>query len=99
VGEQVVTLRATDGTAMALTIPAGTAIGEHRAAFDARFRNMTPFGVRDIDRYRSGPPPALTSEAYARAFNDVKTPGQQDADAGRFTRSSIPFYPFLSRPV
>ena len=73
VGEQVVTLRATDGTAMALTIPAGTAVGEHRAAFDARFRNMTPFGVRNIDRYRSGPPPALTSEAYAQAFNDVKT--------------------------
>ena len=83
VGEQVVTLRATDGTAMALTIPAGTAVGEHRAAFDARFRNMTPFGVRNIDRYRSGPPPALPSEAYAQAFNDVKTLGQQDADAER----------------
>ena len=68
---------------MALTIPAGTGVGEHRAAFDARFRNMTPFGVRDIDRYRSGPPPALTSEAYAQAFNDVKTLGQQDADADR----------------
>ena len=83
VGEQVVTLRATDGTEMALTIPAGTAVGEHRAAFDARFRNMTPFGVRNLDRYRSGPPPALTSEAYAQAFNDVKTLGQQDADAER----------------
>ena len=83
VGEQVVTLRATDGTEMALTIPAGTAVGEHRAAFDARFRNMTPFGVRNIDRYRSGPPPALTSDAYAQAFNDVKTLGQQDADAER----------------
>ena len=83
VGEQVVTLRATDGTEMALTMPAGTAVGEHRAAFDARFRHMTPFGVRTIDRYRSGPPPALTSEAYAQAFNDVKTLGQQDADAER----------------
>ena len=83
VGEQVVTLRATDGTEMALTIPAGTVVGEHRAAFDARFRNMTPFGVRSIDRYRSGPPPALTSEAYAQAFNDVKTLGQQDGDAER----------------
>ena len=83
VGEQVVTLRAADGTELPLTIPAGTAIGEHRAPFDARFRNMTPFGVRSIDRYRSGPPPALTSEAYAQAFNDVKTLGQQDGDAER----------------
>jgi hypothetical protein len=83
VGDQVVTLRATDGTEMALIIPAGTGVGEHRAAFDARFRNMTPFGVRSIDRYRSGPPPALASEAYARAFNDVKTFGQQDGDVER----------------
>ena len=83
VGEQIVALRATDGTEMALTIPAGTMVGEHRAAFDARFRNMTPFGVRSIDRYRSGPPPELTSDAYAQAFNDVKTYGQQDADAER----------------
>ena len=43
VGEQVVALRATDGTETALPMPAGTAVGEHRAAFDARFRNMTPF--------------------------------------------------------
>ncbi len=83
VGEQVVTLRTTDGTDMPLTIPAGAAVGAHRAAFDARFRNMTPFGVRSIDRYHSGPPPELTSAAYARAFNDVKTLGQQDGDAER----------------
>jgi hypothetical protein len=83
VGEQVVTLRAADGTETALTMPAGTGVGEHRAVFDARFRNMTPFGVRSIDPYRSGPPPALTSEAYARSFSDVKTFGQQDGDAER----------------
>ena len=45
VGEQVVTLRANDGTQVAETIPAGSGIGEHRAAFDARFRHMTPFGI------------------------------------------------------
>ena len=83
VGEQVVALRAADGTEMALTIPAKTGVGEHRAAFDARFRNMTPFGVRSIDPYVSGPPPALTSDAYAQAFNDVKTFGQQDGNAER----------------
>ena len=41
VGEQVVTLRANDGSQMALTIPAGTDPGEYRASFDARFRMMT----------------------------------------------------------
>jgi hypothetical protein len=83
VGEQVVTRRANDGTQIAETIPAGSGIGEHRANFDARFRNMTPFGIHSKTLHMSGPPPALTSEAYARAFNDVKTFGQQDGDAGR----------------
>lgn len=83
VGDQIVALRANDGTQMALTIPAGTDVGEYRAPFDARFRLMTPFAIRSIDPYSSGPPPALTSNAYAQAFNDVKTLGQQDGDAER----------------
>jgi PAP2 superfamily len=83
VGEQVVLLRSTDGTQAALTIPAGTGIGEHRAAFDARFRNMTLFGIRSKTPYVAGPPPALTSDAYTRAFNDVKMNGEQDGDPER----------------
>ena len=83
VGDQIVALRADDGTQMALIIPAGTDVGEYRASFDARFRLMTPFAIRSIDPYRSGPPPDLTSMAYAEAFNDVKTLGQQDGNAER----------------
>jgi hypothetical protein len=83
VGEQVVALRASDGTQVAEIIPAGSGIGEHRANFDARFRNMTPFGIHNKILHMSGPPPALTSDAYTRAFDDVKTFGQQDGDAGR----------------
>ena len=83
VGDQVVALRSDDGTQMALIIPAGTDPGEYRMSFDARFRLMTPFGIRSIAPYRSGPPPDLTSSAYAEAFNDVKTLGQQDGDVER----------------
>ena len=83
VGEQVVTLRANDGTQVAETIPAGSGIGEHRATFDARFRHMTPFGIHHTSLYMSGPPPALTSDEYTRAFDDVKTFGQQDGNAER----------------
>jgi hypothetical protein len=83
VGEQVVLLRSNDGTQAALTMPAGTGIGEHRAAFDARFRNMALFGIRNKAPYVAGPPPPLTSEAYARAFNDVKKFGEQDGDPER----------------
>ena len=61
----------------------GPRIGEHRAAFDARFRHMTPFGIASIAPYSSPAPPALSSAAYAAAYNDVKTFGQQDGDAER----------------
>jgi hypothetical protein len=51
VGEEVLTRRTNDGTQTAVTIPAGTGIGVHRASFDARFGNMTPFGIRSIAPY------------------------------------------------
>jgi hypothetical protein len=83
VGQQVLALRSSDGTQVAEIMPAGSGIGEHRAAFDARFRQMTPFGISSIASYSSPAPPALTSAAYAAAFNDVKSFGQQDGDAER----------------
>ena len=83
VGREVLAARLTDGTEAAVLMPAGTGIGVHRAAFDARFANMNPFGVATIARYALGPPPDIRSEAYARAFNDVKTFGQSDDDDRR----------------
>jgi hypothetical protein len=83
VGEEVVAVRSSDGTQIAETMPAGAGVGEHRATFDARFRNMTSFGIRSKAPYVSGPPPAITSAAYTNAFDDVKTFGQQDGDAER----------------
>lgn len=83
VGQAVLSARSADGTQSALMMPAGSGIGVHRAAFDARFRNMLPFGIASIAPYASAPPPALGSADYAAAFNDVKTYGQQDGDAER----------------
>ncbi len=83
VGEQVVALRSNDGTQVAEIIPAGSGIGVHRAVFDARFRNMMPFGIRSTAVYLSDPPPAITSAAYAKDFDDVKTFGQQDGHPER----------------
>jgi PAP2 superfamily len=83
VGQEVLSARSADGTQSPLVIPAGTEVGEHRAPFDARFRNMTPFGISGIAPYGSPPPPLLTSAAYAAAFNDVKIYGKQDGDEER----------------
>lgn len=89
VGGQVVALRSSDGTQTAEPIPAGTDPGEHRAAFDARWRNQAPFGIVSKIPYASAPPPALTSPEYTAAFNDVKTLGTQDGDALRNEISSF----------
>jgi hypothetical protein len=85
VGRRVVALRATDGTAIAETQPAGTAPGEFRLAFTgAQFRRMAPFGVESLEPYKFSPPPDLSSVEYAAAFNDVKTFGDvNDPDPTR----------------
>jgi hypothetical protein len=83
VGQQVVALRSDDGTQTALIMPAGSGIGEHRAQFDARWRNMTSFGIASKEPYLSEPPPALTSIMYAAAYYDVKIDGMQDGDPER----------------
>ncbi|MGH8656690.1 MAG: vanadium-dependent haloperoxidase, partial [Gammaproteobacteria bacterium] len=76
VGQQVVSQRATDGTQSAETIPAGSECGVFRASWDARWRNMTAFGVDDLTQFPESPaPPALTNSEYTEAFNDVKTCG------------------------
>jgi hypothetical protein len=89
VGREVVALRSNDGTQAALTMPPGTGPGVHRANFDARWRNMTPFGIQTKFAYASQPPPPLASAEYAAAFNDVKTFGRQDGDQTRNEISSF----------
>lgn len=79
VGEQVVAARMQDGTQSPVMMPAGSGPGAHRAPFDARWRNMTPFGI-------SGgpvpfPPPPLNSQEYKKALEQVRTVGRPDGDA------------------
>ncbi|ETX05959.1 vanadium-dependent haloperoxidase [Candidatus Entotheonella palauensis] len=76
VGQQVVELRANDGSSPSETQPGDTAPGAYRADWgSAQYRNMEPFGVNDPNVYLSDGPPALDSAAYADAFNEVKTLG------------------------
>jgi hypothetical protein len=39
------------------------------------WQNVTPFGIRSASQFRLDPPPALTSDRYARAFKEVKEVG------------------------
>jgi hypothetical protein len=55
-------------------------------------RDVAPFGIESGDQFRSDPPPALASNDYAKAYNEVKAVGGRDssqrppdrADVARF---------------
>ena len=76
-----------------------------------QWQNMTPFGVPSIPgsqewiaQFAPGPPPALTSERYARDYDEVKRVGnvtsdptdrpQDRADVARFYAVSSPSFVF-----
>jgi hypothetical protein len=64
------------------------------------WRNVTPFGIADAAEFRADPPPALTSNAYAKALNEVKRVGsktsterpQDRTDVATFYAGSSPAY-------
>jgi hypothetical protein len=88
VGERVASLllaaRAGDGSA---TVPgpftAGSQPGDYRptppnfpSPVFTHWGDVTPFVLRSGAQFRPAPPPALTSDVYARALNEVKGLGQ-----------------------
>jgi len=62
--------------------------------------NVRPFGIADATAFRADPPPALTSNEYAKAFDEVKRVGQNTSterpqdrtDVARFYAASSPAY-------
>ncbi|GAA2692288.1 vanadium-dependent haloperoxidase [Actinoplanes palleronii] len=82
VGAAVLTARADDGSRPVETQPAGAGPGVFRADWPGvQYRNVRPFAVTDPARYLPGPPPGLTSSAYAQAFAEVEQLGNAAVDA------------------
>jgi hypothetical protein len=62
--------------------------------------HVTPFALEHANQFRPGPPPALTSDAYSDAFNQVKSLGiinsttatADEALTGRFWNGAIQNY-------
>ncbi|MEU4558654.1 vanadium-dependent haloperoxidase [Actinoplanes sp. NPDC023936] len=95
VGEQVVAARTGDGSTPVASQPAGSGPGVFRAAWSGvQYRDVAPFAADDPARYAPGPPPALTSSAYADAFAEVAVLG----DAGRLAPELLATYQFWSLP-
>jgi PAP2 superfamily len=53
-----------------------------------QWANVTPFVLRDADQFRPAAPPSLTSVAYAKALNEVKSLGQ-DVSATRTPEQTV----------
>jgi hypothetical protein len=58
---------------------AGTWIGAQLPVFDSWFQALRPFAIGKVDAVRPPPPPALTSERYAKDFEEVKRLGGKDS--------------------
>jgi hypothetical protein len=83
VADQILQLRANDGSA-AVPPPfvPGSAPGDYQLtppnfppAVFTHWSKVTPFALTLASQFRPGPPPALTSQTYTDAFNEVKSLG------------------------
>jgi hypothetical protein len=76
VARQVLAARSNDGSSDNETQLGGTGPGVFTANWSGvQFRNLAPFAIADPDGYVGSGPPALSSKAYAEAFNEVKVLG------------------------
>jgi hypothetical protein len=83
VADQILAARSNDGSnAQPVPFVFGNAPGDFQSTppnFPSpQFTNwshVTPFALESASQFRLGPPPALTSDAYTDAFNEVKSLG------------------------
>jgi hypothetical protein len=113
----MIALRANDGSSPAqVKIPGPAVPGEWQATPSCpmvngigvgvfyQWGNVTPFGIPSVSEFLLDPPPALDSNQYAKAYNEVKTVGSASAssterppdraDVVRFYASSSPTFIF-----
>jgi hypothetical protein len=109
VADLILAARSNDGSnAPLIPFVFGTAAGDYQStppnfAPQPQFTNwshVTPFALERANQFRPGPPPALTSDAYSDAFNQVKSLGiansttatAVEALTGRFWNGAIQNY-------
>jgi hypothetical protein len=85
--QAMIDLRANDGSATPpLTMAPGPSVPgvwqltkNCTAGIAYNWQFVTPFGIPSASSYLLDPPPALTSEAYTKAYNEVMTVGASDS--------------------
>lgn len=83
VAQNMLAVRSNDGSAVPMPYTPGTAPGQWQpdplhptqTAVGSLWGQVTPFALPSAEMFHVPPPPALTSQAYADAFNEVKSLG------------------------
>jgi hypothetical protein len=109
VANLIVALRSNDGSnAPPIHYIFGTAPGDYQSTPPnfppqpqfTHWSHVTPFALERTSQFRPGPPPALTSDAYSDAFNQIKSVGVVNSTTatademvtGRFWNGAIQNY-------
>jgi len=109
VASRILALRNNDGSdAQPIPYVFGNAPGDYQSTPPnfpkqpqfTHWSRVTPFALEHANQFRPGPPPALTSDRYADAFNQVKSLGIADSTTatadealtGRFWNGAIQNY-------
>jgi hypothetical protein len=109
VADRILALRANDGSnAPPIPYVFGAAPGDYQSTPPnfppqpqfTHWSRVTPFALERASQFRPGPPPALTSDAYSDAFNQIKSLGiansttatADEALTGKFWNGAIQNY-------
>src|SRR5215831_10683420 len=108
----MITLRANDGSSPPQFKTPGPAVpGEWQATPSCpmangvasgiafQWQNITPFGIRSASDFLLDPPPALTSNKYAKAYNEVMTVGSVYSTERPVDRANVALFYAASSPT
>jgi hypothetical protein len=63
------------------------------------WQNVTPFGIQSASSFLLGPRPALTSNEYAKAYNEVMTVGSANSTERPQDRANVALFYAASSPT
>jgi hypothetical protein len=109
VADRILALRSNDGSnAQPIPYVFGTSPGDYQPTPPnlppqpqfTHWSRVTPFALQSANQFRPNPPPALTSDSYSNAFNQIKSLGivdsttatSDEALTGRFWNGAIQNY-------
>jgi hypothetical protein len=104
----MIALRANDGSSPPLLKTPGPPVpGEWQATVSCpiaggigfQWQNVTPFGIGSASHFLLEPPPALTSNRYAKAYNEVMTVGSSDSTERPQDRANVALFYAASSPT